>query len=44
LKKAYLDAAFDELKKKYGTIEKTFSKELDIDAAQQEALRELSLR
>jgi protein-tyrosine phosphatase len=44
VKKAYLDAAFDEMQKKYGTIEKYFSEALGIDAAQQMAMRDLYLR
>jgi protein-tyrosine phosphatase len=43
VKKEYLDAAFDEMEKKYGTIEKYFSEGLGIDAAKQEALRDLYL-
>ena len=43
VKKEYLDAAFDEVEKKYGTIEKYFSEGLGIDSAQQEALRDLYL-
>jgi protein-tyrosine phosphatase len=43
VKKEYLDAAFDEMKTKYGTIEKYFSEGLGIDAAQQKALRDLYL-
>lgn len=44
VKKAYLDAAFDEMQQKYGTIEKYFSEALGIDAAQQMAMRDLYLR
>ena len=44
VKKEYLDAAFDEMQKKYGTIEKYFAEGLGIDAAKQKALRELYLR
>jgi len=40
VKKEYLDAAFDEMQKKYGSIEKYFSKGLGIDAAQQKAIRD----
>ncbi len=43
VKKEYLDAAFDEMEKKYGTIEKYFSQGLGIDAARQKALRDLYL-
>jgi len=43
VKEEYLNAAFDEMQKKYGTIEKYFSEGLVIDAAQQKALRDLYL-
>jgi protein-tyrosine phosphatase len=43
VKKEYLETAFDEMEKKYGTIEKYFSEGLGIDADQQKALRELYL-
>ena len=43
VKAEYLDAAFDEIKKKYGTIENYFSEALGIDAAGQKALRDLYL-
>jgi len=43
VKKEYLDAAFDEMHKKYGTIERYFSEGLGIDAAQQQAIRNLYL-
>ena len=43
VKKEYLDAAFDEIHKKYGTIENYFSEGLGIDAAKQKALRDLYL-
>jgi protein-tyrosine phosphatase len=43
VKEAFLEAAFDEMEKNYGTIEKYFSKGLRIDSAQQKALRELYL-
>ena len=43
VKKEYLEAAFDEMKMKYGTIEKYFSEGLGIDASQQKALRDLYL-
>jgi len=41
VKKEYLDAAFDEMQTKYGTIEKYFAEGLGIDAAKQQALRDL---
>ncbi len=44
VKKEYLDAAFDEMQTKYGTIEKYFSEGLGIDVAQQKALRDLYLK
>ena len=44
VKEEYLDAAFDEMEKRYGTIEKYFSEGLGIDVAQQKALRDLYLR
>jgi len=43
VKKEYLDASFDEMQTKYGTIENYFSEGLGIDAAQQKALRDLYL-
>jgi protein-tyrosine phosphatase len=43
VKTEYLDAAFDEMEAQYGTIEGYFSEGLGIDAAQQEALRDLYL-
>jgi len=43
VKKEYLDAAFDEMQTKYGTIEKYFSEGLGIDAPQQKALQEMYL-
>ena len=43
VKKEYLDAAFDEMQTKYGSIEKYFSEGLGIDAAQQKAIRDLYL-
>jgi len=43
VKEEYLNASFDEMQKKYGTIEKYFSEGLGIDAAQQKALRDLYL-
>jgi protein-tyrosine phosphatase len=42
-KKEYLEAAFDEMSTKYGTIEQYFSEGLGIDASQQKALRDLYL-
>jgi len=36
-------AAFDEMETKYGTIEAYFSEALGIDAAQQQAIRDLYL-
>ena len=44
VKKEYLDAAYDEMQKRYGSIEKYFSDGLEIDAAQQQALRNLYLK
>ncbi|WP_455377191.1 tyrosine-protein phosphatase [Petrachloros mirabilis] len=41
VKKEYLDAAFDEMQTKYGSIEQYFSEGLGLDAAQQQALRNL---
>ena len=41
VKKEYLDAAFDEMQKRYGTIERYFTEGLGIDAAQQQAMRDL---
>jgi protein-tyrosine phosphatase len=41
VKKEYLEAAFDEMETKYGTIEKYFSEGLGIDAAGQKAIRDL---
>ena len=43
VKEEYLDASFDEMQTKYGTIENYFSEGLGIDAAQQKALRDLYL-
>jgi len=42
-KKEYLEAAFDEMTTRYGTIEQYFSEGLGIDASQQKALRDLYL-
>jgi protein tyrosine/serine phosphatase len=39
----YLEASFDEMHTKYGTIEKYFSEALGIDATTQNALRDLYL-
>jgi protein-tyrosine phosphatase len=44
VRKEYLDAAFDEMEKNYGTIEKYFSEGLGINAEQQQALRDLYLK
>ena len=44
VKKEYLDAAFDEVQTKHGSIEKYFSDGLGIDATQQQAMRDLYLR
>jgi protein tyrosine/serine phosphatase len=44
VKKVYLGAAFDEMQKKYGTIERHFSEGLGIGATKQKALRDLYLR
>ena len=43
VKSEYLEASFDEMHKRYGTIEKYFSEGLGIDAAGQQALRDLFL-
>ena len=43
VKKEYLEAAFDEMEKKYGTIEKYFSEGLGIDAEGQQAMKNLYL-
>jgi protein-tyrosine phosphatase len=43
VKKEYLDAAFDEMETKYGTVERYLSEGLGIDAAHQQALRDLYL-
>lgn len=43
VKQEYLEAAFDEMEKEYGTIEKYFSEGLGIDVAKQQAMRELYL-
>lgn len=44
VRKEYLDAAFDEMEKNYGSIEKYFSEGLGIDAEQQQALKGVYLR
>lgn len=43
VKKEYLDAAFDEMQTKYGSIEKYFADGLGINTVQQQALRDLYL-
>jgi protein-tyrosine phosphatase len=43
VKAEYLDAAFDEMQTKYGTIEDYFSEALGIDPKTQKALRGLHL-
>lgn len=43
VKTEYLDAAFDEMETKYGTIENYFSEALGIDTAQQKAMQDLYL-
>jgi len=43
VKRAYLEASFREMRKHYGTIENYFAKGLGIDAAGQEALRDVLL-
>jgi protein-tyrosine phosphatase len=43
VKKEYLESAFDEMEKKFGTIEKYFAEGLGIDAEHQQALRDLYL-
>ena len=43
VKKEYLEAAFDEMETKYGTIENYFSDGLGIDVASQERLKDLYL-
>jgi len=44
VKESFLEASFDEMEKKYGTIENYFAEGLKIDADQQKALRELYLQ
>ena len=43
VKKKYLEAAFDEMNQRYGTIEKYFSEGLKISSAQQQQLRQMYL-
>ena len=43
VKKEYLNAAFDEMQTKYGTIEIYFSEGLGLDASKQKALRDVFL-
>jgi protein-tyrosine phosphatase len=43
VKKEYLEAAFDEMQTKYGTLNKYFSEGLGIDASQQKAIRDVLL-
>jgi len=43
VKREYLDAAFDEVQKTYGSIERYLSEGLDISATEQQKLRELYL-
>jgi protein-tyrosine phosphatase len=43
VKKDYLEASFDEMQKRYGTIENYFAQALGIDAVGQRALRDLYL-
>jgi protein-tyrosine phosphatase len=43
VKREYLDASFDEMEKRYGSIKGYFSEALGIDAAGQKALRDLYL-
>jgi len=44
VRQEYLEAAFDQMKQEYGTIEQYFSDGLGIDAARQEELRNVYLR
>ncbi len=44
VKEEYLNAAFDEVQTKYGSIEKYFSEALGITVAQQNAMRKLYLK
>jgi protein-tyrosine phosphatase len=43
VKQSYLDAAFDEMHKRYGSIEQYFSKGLNINSAQQNRIKETYL-
>jgi protein-tyrosine phosphatase len=43
VKAEYLETSFDEMEKRYGTIERYFSDGLGIDAAGQQALKKLYL-
>ncbi len=43
VREEYLEAAFDEMRTNYGTIENYFSEALGIDAEQQQAIRDLYL-
>lgn len=43
VKQVYLDAAFDEMHRQYGTIDRYFSEGLNIDAAKQQEIRQLYL-
>ncbi|MGD8266499.1 MAG: tyrosine-protein phosphatase, partial [Chromatiales bacterium] len=44
VKREYLEASFDEMEKRYGTIEKYFADGLGIDAEGQKRLRDLFIR
>ncbi len=44
VKKEYLEASFDEMKKRYGTIENYFADGLGIEADEQKKLRDLFLK
>lgn len=44
VKREYLEASFDELRKRHGTIEKYFSDGLGIDAATQQRLKDVLLQ
>lgn len=44
VKEEYLNAAFDEMQKEYGTIENYFSEGLGIDSAKQQMLRAIFLK
>ncbi|MFC2147773.1 tyrosine-protein phosphatase [Bacteroidota bacterium] len=44
VKEEYLEASFDEMQTKYGTIENYFSEALGIDATMQKKLRDLYLK